>query len=57
MKTIEWNCVDLMIIYNEIERAKEWPGKIGDKACPHRMAVGPVAVALVAFATLISEYE
>lgn len=46
-----------MIIYNEIERAKEWPGKIGGKACPHRMAVGPVAVALVAFATLISEYE
>lgn len=36
-KSQERNCVYCRDTCNEIERAKECPGRVGGKSCPHRM--------------------
>jgi hypothetical protein len=37
-KTQERECVHCGDICKEVERAKDWPGRVGCKSCPHRMA-------------------
>ena len=39
-KTQERECVYCGDNCKEAERAKDWPGRVGGKSCPHRMAAG-----------------